>query len=133
MTFEEFCVKAISLPVPFKTRGRDWSGWDCWGLIVVAYREVYGIEIATYTERYRSIKQKDLIASVYNEGKKDGWYEVDEAQEGDVVIVYMDGRDMHSGLAIDKNEMIHAENNINTVVEKISNYRLEGIYRRNGK
>ena len=133
MTFEEFCVKAISLPVPFKTRGRDWSGWDWWGLIVVAYREVYGIEIATYTERYRSIKQKDLIASVYNEGKKDGWYEVDEAQEGDVVIVYMDGRDMHSGLAIDKNEMIHAENNINTVVEKISNYRLEGIYRRNGK
>jgi len=119
--------------VPFKTRGRSWDNWDCWGLVVVAYKEVYGLDIPSYVDEYRSIKQKDLLASIYNRGKQDKWHPVKQAQEGDVVIVYMDGRQMHSGVAINKSEMIHAEMGINTVIQKISEYRVEGIYRRNGK
>ena len=130
MTFEEFCIKAID--VSFKTRGRDWDGWDCWGLPYVAYKEVYGILIPSFTECYRSIKQKDLIASIFNKGKVDGWHPEDEAQEGDIIIVYMDGRGMHCGMAMNKHRMIHADHGINTGTEKISEYKLEGIYRRDG-
>ncbi|MBT6048969.1 MAG: hypothetical protein HOG49_19395 [Candidatus Scalindua sp.] len=131
MTLEEFCIKAIS--VPFKTRGRTWNGWDCWGVPFVAYKDVYDTELPSYTERYRSIKQRDLIASTFNEGKIDKWYPATEPQEGDIIIVYMDGRDMHCGMAINKKEMIHCDHGINTVIEKISTYRVEGMYRRNGK
>jgi cell wall-associated NlpC family hydrolase len=133
MTLEEFSIKAMKDNVPFKTRGRTWTGWDCWGMIVVAYREVYGTELPTYTEQYRSIKQKDLLASVINKGKKDKWHPVKEAQEGDVIIIFMEGREMHAGLAINDREMIHAQFGIGTGKERIAIHRLEGIYRRDDK
>ncbi len=34
--------------IPFIAGGRGWDGCDCWGLLLLAYREVLGIELPSY-------------------------------------------------------------------------------------
>ena len=52
MDLEQFAAEVVGIPVPFKEQGRDRAGWDCWGIIVCAYREVYGIELPDLGEYY---------------------------------------------------------------------------------
>ena len=46
MDINEFCRKSVG--VPFLQHGRDWYAWDCWGLICVAYKELFGIILPAY-------------------------------------------------------------------------------------
>lgn len=126
MDLEEFCKKAIG--VPFKILGRSYDEWDCWGLVCMAYQEIYNIELPSYDECYQSVKQRDVIAKLCKK-KKEIWHEVSKAQPGDVILVYRVGRAMHVGLAIDRNRMLHVEHGINTCLQRISEFRVEGIYR----
>ena len=52
MDLEQFAAEVVGIPVPFMEQGRDRAGWDCWGVIVCAYREVYGIELPDLGEHY---------------------------------------------------------------------------------
>ena len=36
--------KYVSPPIPFKPRGRDFSGCDCGGLVLLALKDHFGIE-----------------------------------------------------------------------------------------
>lgn len=128
MTIDEFCRKAIL--VPFKPKGRSWDEWDCWGVICLAFKEIKNILLPTYTE-YKSIKDREELQTLFTEGSvpEEHWEKVEDPRPMDVAILYMYGRACHIGLVIDKNKMIHCEHGINTVIEPISNYRVEGYYR----
>lgn len=131
LKLEEFCAKSIG--VPFKPHGRDGQGWDCWGLICCAYKEVYGINLEDHHEKYDSLKEYDVIkeafATVIHESLLKGWDQVTEQEPGDVIVFYMRGEPIHVGLAFDKYRMMHVEHGIETCLQNTREYRIEGIYR----
>ncbi len=127
MNINEFCKKAIG--VPFKTLGRSSEAWDCWGLMCEAYKEIFNIELPRYDKHYRSVKEKDVIEQLYKDGAECGWYKVDKVQGGDAILIYMEGRAVHVGLAINNEKMLHVDFGVNTCLQYIKYFRVEGIYR----
>src|SRR5687767_9653450 len=47
---ERFAQSVIG--TPFVAKGRDRVGLDCWGVIVLAYRELLGVELPGYESDY---------------------------------------------------------------------------------
>lgn len=61
--------------IPFRDKGRDRDGCDCWGLVRLVYMEVAGIELPAYGE----ISSADLlrVARTMRDGATDGdWRDV---------------------------------------------------------
>jgi len=130
MTLKEFINKAMF--VPFKDNGRDYDGWDCWGLLRRGYRDVYNISIHSYDRAYRSIRDTERIKELVVEGKAKNWWEpVIFPREGDTVVLYLEGRPIHVGLMLGDKKFMHTDEGVNTCIQKLSDFRVEGIYRYN--
>ncbi len=50
MNINEFVLKAMA--VPFKEKGRDYEGVDCYGIAYLGFKEVFNIQLPTYTDDY---------------------------------------------------------------------------------
>ena len=134
MTLDEFAARAIT--VPFINKGRDWSGWDCWGAVFLFHRDVLCDPVPSYTDDYQDAGESpasrrglhDLIAS-----QMKTWRRVDRPEPGDGVLLNIGGRPIHVGLALGGGLMLHTERKINTVVERLASpmwaRRVEGFYR----
>lgn len=125
MTLIEFVNRAGR--VPFVDHGRDYAGWDCWGLVLCAYRDVYGIALPSFTESYPDAGEtrasratiSDVMAAYAGEACRGAWQRVAHPAPGDVLLLKVSGRPIHVGLYIDRGEFIHAERKIGTNVESI--------------
>ncbi|MBT6048742.1 MAG: hypothetical protein HOG49_18225 [Candidatus Scalindua sp.] len=128
MNIEEFAKKAVS--VSFKPHGRDWSGWDCYGLLYQGYKEVKNVELIKYDKIAYSVKDRILLQRLFAEGIEKYWKEVDDIQPLDGIMYYAAGRTCHVGLAVTDKMMLHTEHGTGTTYERIKNFRrIEGIYR----
>lgn len=125
---KNFVNKAIG--VPFKDRGRDHTGWDCWGLIWRAYCDVLGLELPCLEDvpALQNWQAKDIFALVHREH-----IEVHPGQErpGDVLVFR--GLPVHVALVVEPGLMLHVEEGIATCVESYRSvlwrHKLIGIYR----
>ncbi len=126
MNIEEFATKAIG--IPFKAHGREWKEWDCWGLMCKAYKELFNINLPEYKNNYDIVRDRDGVAKLYRKGKE-AWTKIEEAKAGDAILIYICGRACHVALAIDNKRMLHVEEGINTCIQRIKDFRVEGIYR----
>jgi cell wall-associated NlpC family hydrolase len=106
--------------VPFKEKGRDRSGWDCWGCLSVALHEQRGIEVPSYTEGYATTQDRDEIAAMMRGEIARQWQPVDESdvQPFDAITLRILGMPMHCGLVIAPGLFLHALRGIGTVVER---------------
>lgn len=138
MLIRDFVAKAIQ--VPFKDKGRDYEGWDCYGLMRCFLKDVHGIDLPSYTENYDDAGMtkgsRDHLEAVIREQKKilPRWVQVfDDPREGDGVLFLIGGRPIHMGLMVSDCRFIHTELKINTVIESIHSMawakRIEGFYR----
>ncbi len=135
MTLDEFVNRALD--VPFEERGRSYDGWDCWGLIYVAYRDLYEIELPTYTGEYHSTRRREELQDLIAQRKMGGWKLSDPHRPGDVALVHMMGRNCHVGLMLSGWDMLHVQAGVSVVVEPIDRPpwrdreydKVEGIYR----
>lgn len=129
MTLNEFV--RWSLMTPFVDKGRDYSGWDCWGLVFCAYRDVYGIVLPKYLD-YDSSVEYDQLKVLISAGKR-AWIPVKIPQAGDVAVFNISGMPCHTALVIDGKSALHAEKKIGTFIEPLSSpvwaRRIEGFYR----
>lgn len=126
----EFARRAIS--VPFIERGRSWDGWDCWGLVVVAYHEMFGLELPDYLDRYETtFRKRDLfrLSRTCRREREMGWHEAAEPAPGDVALIMRRGVPIHIGMVMRPDRILHAENGVGTVHEPLSAFRIEGFYR----
>lgn len=134
MTLEEFALKA--LPVPFVEHGRDYDGWDCWGLVRCGLRDVMGIELPSYAGDYGSTERLDELQTLV-EAHRDPWHRIDLARAAarpcDVVLLRVMGRACHVGLLLDGHKALHTEARRGTFVEDLRGAmwagKIEGVYR----
>ena len=112
MELTEFINKAIG--VPFKDHGRDFDGWDCWGMAVCFYSSVYGISI----ESFDGLTGLDSTESekLFEDYRK-SWVEVKRGEEKPGDLIIMRGRVIHVGIVVKKGMMLHTEDKLDTCVE----------------
>jgi len=116
MTMDEFIERALS--VPFVIGGRAYDGWDCWGLVFVAYRDVFGIEINNLSEKYDAINIRELHKVV--ESEKPEWLQVDRPLFGDVALFRVGRYETHVALVLPGGRMIHCEERTGTISERLN-------------
>ncbi len=134
MDLATFTDRALS--VPFLEKGRDYEGWDCWGLIYVAYRDLYNIELPIYTGEYNSTRRREELQRLIAMHKAGDWELRTPHEPGDVVLLQMLGRNCHIGLMLPDMYMLHVQEGAASV-ERIDRppwrdkeyNKVEGIYR----
>ena len=100
------------LGVPFKHRGRNRSGVDCAGLVVVVAREC-GIKIKDFNGYGEIPKLSHILPNIELNAAK---ILTKDARAGDILLTVVDGRPQH--LAIHCGELvIHCNSKRNKVVE----------------
>lgn len=130
ISLKEFALMAIG--VPFLDHGRDFQGWDCWGLVVRAYRECFGIEVPGYenVSALNSMEAGELF-----ETHKKAWIEIPAHQErpGDVILLRHGSWPCHTGLVVKAGLMLHVDMKIETCIESYNaplwKTQVVGIYR----
>jgi len=92
--------------IPYELNGRDKNKCDCYGLVRLIYKEVFGINLPSYSNEYTiESKNKDLT-EIYNDNKVD-WIEVTVPQAGDVVYLVIGGYPKHVGVVVGDKLFIH--------------------------
>jgi len=135
MDLAEFTDRALD--APFFQKGRSFEGWDCWGLIYVAYRELYDIELPLYTGEYTSTRRREELQVLISTQMVDDWVLHDPHEPGDVALVRMLGRNCHIGLMLPNWFMLHVQDGVSAIIEQIDRApwrtdqydKVEGIYR----
>lgn len=116
------------LGVPYLDHGRSRAGWDCWGLIVCAYRDVCGIVLPSYDEiTWRHHRQ--AVRVMTEETKRWRRMMMGSEMAGDVLLL----RPCHTCLIIGDDLALHVIPGANTSVIRYSASlwarRIMGIYR----
>ena len=120
--------------LPFREHGRDRSGTDCWGLVVLIAAERFHIRLPSYVAGYASTRDADDIGRLVR-GQMDLWREVarDHEQPGDVVLMRLMNQPMHVGVVVTPGWMLHIEEGIDACLERYDGAkwqrRVIGIYR----
>ena len=127
---DAFVASAIGVPfVPF---GRDLKGWDCWGCIYCGARDVLGIDLPSYDERYLAAEARVEIAALIA-GELGPWRKIDNPQEMDVALIRIGGALCHVGLIVGPRRMLHVARGVDTCIEDHTGirwrHRIAGIYR----
>lgn len=123
----------LAQEVPFVDQGREFSGWDCAGLVLCGYRHCAGIELPDLA----GVSALDEVraAAVFAHFRQ-FWVEIKPGQERPLdVAQFRRGRhECHVGLVVARGRVLHVEPELNaTFVEPFDRgllkSRLVGIYR----
>ena len=119
--------------IPFKDKGRDFDGCDCWGLIRLIYKNEFNINLPEYLDAYVSTANRKSVAE-FADAEKLNWIAVTSRPSfGDVILFRIYGLPMHIGMAIGKRQMIHILKGADSGVERFDNLiwknRILGVYR----
>lgn len=126
MTLNEFVGQSIGLP--FRPHGRG-PAYDCYGLVVEAYRQVLGIEVPDYGGDYPCFRDHARLNAVVDNAIAHDWQRVNDPQPMDAVVIYRDGRPIHIGLYLGGGQVLHIEHGIDATVQPVADFRIEGYYR----
>lgn len=106
------------IKIPFKDRGRDENGVDCFGLVQMIYQDEFKIQLPSYIETYANEKDKKAICHAINSEKKlSGWLETTTPKFGNLIILNLLGRPLHLGVMLDENTFIHCMKGKGTIIE----------------
>ena len=130
MDWREFARTAIE--IPFREKGRSWDGIDCWGLVVLGYREVLGIELPCYTEHYESTSELNRLRKVFTRERDAYWREV-RRREGAVAMILRRNLRVHVGIVIGRRDILHCEEGAGTILDRDRHLRIEGFWEPDGQ
>jgi cell wall-associated NlpC family hydrolase len=120
--------------VPFKDRGRDLKGLDCYGLLYHVYRYVYGVEVPSYEARYETAADRVAVAKLFfQEATSSRWRRLTlaQAEPPDALTMTVLGVS-HVGLLVAPERFLHVLPGRETCVERLRPHwqaRIEGVYR----
>jgi len=123
------------LGIPYRDRGRDRQGCDCWGLVRLVYGELLGIELPSGIEGYGSALDRAAVHRTIAAGLGD-WHCVPEGEDLalDIALLSRGGEACHVGLVTLHGWVLHTREGCDSVQEPLRRlerlgYRLEGFYR----
>ena len=125
MNWTEFTQKAMF--VPFVEHGRDYLGWDCGGLVICAYRDVLDIELPDNGEDYSSVRDFKGVSKMMSRDRDNLW-QVCTPKLGAVVLILRRARPIHVGIFMPPDNVLHCDEDINTVRQRTTYIRIEGFY-----
>ncbi len=117
--------------IPYKEKGRDLDGIDCWGLVRLVYKQEYNISLPSFSGEY--IQQdvdriQDLISQY-----KEGWEPLEKPSEGCLVLFRILGTESHIGVAISSTHFLHAREGQDSAIESFDspqwNKRIIGYFK----
>lgn len=104
---------------PFSWEGYGPDSYFCWSLVVDVYRREFGITLPREVDR-EAPPGLSWIESI-------GFRRVDRPREGDVIHMrgFSNGRvnALHCGVAVDKRQVLHAEESTGSIVTRIHDDR----------
>lgn len=94
--------------LPYRDHGRDAAGVDCWGLVVLVYREVLGIVLPGYDEGYATTEERRQIGALID-GHRQAWPWTRQASPAalDVALFRVGATVSHVGIAVAPGRMLH--------------------------
>ena len=118
--------------IPWLDRGRSRDGCDCWGLILIAFRELLGIEQPSFADDYQTTADRDAIVAILA-GAREPWVPVLPADARPMDVGEMRERPWHVGLVVGRGQMLHMPAGKSSIVEPYTTGRHEprvtGVYR----
>lgn len=97
MTPAEFAGRMVG--VPWKKWHATWYSADCFGLIVLYFREVLGIDLGP-------VPQTDIAAGF---AQARGWIECGPEAGATCWMAWHDGAPTHCGILLDTRRVLHSE------------------------
>lgn len=104
--------------LPWKEKGRDRDGVDCWGLVRLCYAGVAAIDLPSYDDAYDSTIEREEIARLFRLGRTN-WREITPGREEplDVAMFALVGQQCHVGVVVGGGKFLHAEQGVGAVIE----------------
>ena len=121
--------------LPYKDKGRDYDGTDCWGLLYLVYRDVLGIHLPTYTGDYQTATDYKEIARIIDGGKL-LWRKIDAPEKPkmfDGVLLRYGRHQSHVGIFLRHSSFLHVQEHGHSVVSNLKSPewrdRVVGFYK----
>lgn len=125
MDFSEF------VGLPWRDRGRDADGYDCWGVFVAAFERGTSIDLPSHSDEYSTAADKVETAKVVA-GELGDWSEIPRGteREFDAAVMKIAGG-FHIGLIVRRGLVLHMPRGKSSVIEPLARFNtvLAGLYR----
>lgn len=119
-------VAARYVGVPFGDRGRDRAAVDCWGLVVLFYREQFEIALPAYDEDYATATDRREIAALMAAEVPREWEKTEAPQVGDAVLFRIGGHPLHCGIWMTPEHFLHCERGTATCIGRFQHPKWQG-------
>jgi cell wall-associated NlpC family hydrolase len=104
---------------PWVSGGRDYSAFDCYGLVILFYRDVLGIQLPDWEVTGKS---KTWILKQFVDAHSTVWKKSETPANGDIVGVFSpDGVPFHVGL-LWNGKMFHSQKGVNCVLHDMRRF-----------
>jgi cell wall-associated NlpC family hydrolase len=121
------------LEIPYVWDGRSFEGADCYGLIVLYFREELGIELWDPLELHLPHWKDAERTNVLSLNTEREWVKVKEARLHDVVLIRLGESKTpnHCGVVISSSQFLHIQGKPGVSTPKLSLWkpRIAGYYR----
>jgi len=120
--------------IPYLDKGRSIVGLDCWGLLHQVFRELRGIDLPSYAERYVTGADRLAMARLIA-GELDDWQEIESGKEQtfDGVLMREGKFPRHIGVVTAPGMVLHVSQGETSRIERyrsgILANRVVGFYR----
>lgn len=112
--------------LPFRKRGLDRSGIDCYGLLRLVMGEQHNIWLPTYGEV--PVGPRTELRAILKATRREGWRDVRRedirAFDGVLMSAYNTDSPLHVGIVVAPTEILHVEDSHDSVVARITDPRI---------
>jgi cell wall-associated NlpC family hydrolase len=111
----------VYVGIPYVKASSTRRGVDCYGLVRLLYRDVYGIELTDWEATLPDgAKRPDLISAFEAAVSEETWELVETPQEGDIVVFRLFNSPLHCGMMINPAQFLHSIEPTGSSVERIN-------------
>lgn len=114
--------------IPYVHKGRSLNGLDCWGLVVLIYRELFNMELLDMENYEQDWAKQGNNYFLENYSKQ--FEQVENLEKYDIILFKVDEAIRHAGIYLGDDKFIHCPK-IGVVISRLSIWkkRIAGCYR----